>query len=211
MDSNYLKTLKTNNENLILALGGEINPHLPLIESLSEVSPQPPVAVARRACILSHFAAAAFGSSKAIQEAAVRIKRQELWIYTSNTEKVLLDKNELSDQERTDCSWLPEAIQALAWTMGLVQLDNTQDCDDDLASHFPSEDPVAFISQARLISLSSIQSQADLLYRIHWYARHCRRSARECIFSESLIRERRRAVDWVYGVEVDWDNIPSDT
>jgi hypothetical protein len=29
--------------------------------------------------------------------------------------------------------------------------------------------------------------------------------------SEEVLRERRKALDWVIGVEADWDEVPSDT
>jgi hypothetical protein len=46
---------------------------------------------------------------------------------------------------------------------------------------------------------------------MHWYARNCRLIGKECNFSEGIVSERRKAIDWVYGVEENWDEIPMDT
>lgn len=109
-------------------------------------------------------------------------------------------------------TWLSEAAQSLAWCLGLVELDHFKHCDDDLAEKIPFKvDPSEFISNSRLRPIAEIQQQVDLLYRLHWYARNCRLTGSECELSESIISERRKAIDWAYGVEKDWDEVPADT
>ena len=96
---------------------------------------------------------------------------------------------------------------------GLIELDCLRPCDDDLASKFPKPftDPTEFIKSAQLRPFSEIYQQADIHYRLHWAARNAGLSGSSFPVSESLIRERRRALDWVIGVEADWDEMPSDT
>ncbi len=109
-------------------------------------------------------------------------------------------------------SWQTECAQALAWCIGLVELDHFQHCDDDLAQKVPFKtDPSDFIRSAKLRPIAEIQDQSDLLYSMHWYATNCRHPGRDCDLSESIISERRKAIDWVYGVEEDWDEVPMDT
>lgn len=96
--------------------------------------------------------------------------------------------------------------------MGLTDLDHRRSCDDALVNKIPiHEDPARFINSARLRTLGEIQTQADLLYRIHWFCVHSRLKKKDSPFNEELIFERRRAVDWVYGVAKDWDQMPMDT
>jgi len=46
---------------------------------------------------------------------------------------------------------------------------------------------------------------------VYWYAKDCGLVGKECKLSEGIISERRKAIDWVYGVEEDWDEVPQDT
>ena len=71
--------------------------------------------------------------------------------------------------------------------------------------------PAAFIASAALRPFEEIYRQADLHYRLHWAARNARLTGAEFPVTEGFIRERRKALDWVIGVEPDWDEIPSDT
>jgi hypothetical protein len=48
-------------------------------------------------------------------------------------------------------------------------------------------------------------------WAIHWAARDARVTGGAFPVGEGLIRERRKAFDWVIGVEADWDEMPSDT
>ena len=68
-----------------------------------------------------------------------------------------------------------------------------------------------FIQKAEIRPITEIQEQSDLLYRMHWYARNSSLTGKECELSEGIVSERRRAIDWAYGVEEDWDGVPMDT
>ncbi len=107
---------------------------------------------------------------------------------------------------------MPESIQALVWSLGLIGMDHHMYCDDKLASIVPPYcDPAGFIKNSELKPITQIQEQCDLLYRLHWYSKHCRINGIECLYDESIISERRKALDWVYGVTVNWNDIPMDT
>ena len=49
------------------------------------------------------------------------------------------------------------------------------------------------------------------MYRMHWYTRECKLQGRDIALNEGIVAERRKAIDWIYGVEEDWDEIPMDT
>jgi hypothetical protein len=202
--------LKRENEALIRSWGGDVNEWLPLIDDVTEVAPQEAHSIAARACALGYVAALGFGAPAGEVRAA--LMRFDLWPSLSRREASLFERPSLSDQERVDCTWLIEAVQALAWCVGIVDMDHRRVADADLSARLKfREDPSALIAGVRLRPLHEIQRQCDLLYRLHWYARNSSLVGRSCIVSESVVRERRRAVDWAYGVEADWDEVPGDT
>ena len=129
--------------------------------------------------------------------------------HASAHELDMLGRQKHTEQERIDATWMTECMQSFAWCLGLADLDHRKFCDDDLADCFPApyEDPSVFIASATLRPFEEIYRQADLHYRLHWAAR----GARDATLSESLIRERRKALDWVIGVEADWDEVPGNT
>jgi hypothetical protein len=133
--------------------------------------------------------------------------------YTSAYETRLLNANTYTEQEKVNATWLVECMQALGWCLGLVNLDPFAGCDDNLASHFPRPftDPLDFIANAKLRPFPELYQQADLHYRLHWLARDARLNGYDSPVKEGVIQERRKAIDWVVGVEADWDEMPMDT
>lgn len=185
--------------------------HLPTLETEDELSPQNAPDVARRCIVITHVIGIGFGGDrKKIRDA---ITGFGLMDYTSAHEKDLISRDEHTEQEKIDAQWLVECMQSFAWCLGLDTLDPLQYCADDLSSKFPAPftDPSNFIQTATLRPFAEIYRQADLHYRLHWAARNARVSGGEFPVREGLLRERRRALDWVIGVEADWDEVPLDT
>jgi len=188
----------------------QINEALPEIEPREELHAQDARSVAIRCVVLSHVIGIGFGGSAARLKAL--LEEFDLYQHASPTEQDLLSREQHSQQERVDTTWLTECVQSLAWCLDLVDLDPFQRCDDDLANHFPppSTDPRDFISKATLRPFDEIYQQADLHYRLHWAARNGRLMGQHCRVSEELIGERRKALDWVIGI-ASWDEIPDST
>lgn len=189
----------------------QINETLPLLEGEDELNPQDAVSVARRSIILGYVIGIGFGAP--VPKLRTYLNEVGLLQFTSTKEKRLLGAATHTDQEKIDATWLSECVQSLAWCMSLVELDPFRPCDDDLADNFPKPfvDPTDFIGSARLRPFDEIFQQADLHYRIHWAARNARLSGTECSIREGFIGERRKPLDWVIGVESDWDEVPLDT
>ncbi len=133
--------------------------------------------------------------------------------HASRNERNLLGRINPTEQDKIDAEWMAESVQGLAWCMGLVELDPFRGCDDNLASHLPKpfSDPSAFIDTARLKPFEEIYQQADLHYRLHWAARSAKLRGEQTAVREDWILERRKSLDWVIGVEGDWDKISLDT
>jgi hypothetical protein len=205
-----MEELKTRTTDYLASVGIEVPSHLPTIEEMDEVTPRSAQDVAGRLSALAYVIGLGYGAQGS--DLSEQLEKYDLVPFVSEREKSLLSEEVLDDQDKVDMSWQTESAQALAWCIGLVELDHFQHCDDDLAQKIPFKtDPSDFIRSAKLRPIAEIQEQSDLLYRMHWYARNCRLTGRDCDLSESIISERRKAIDWVYGVEEDWDEVPMDT
>jgi len=75
----------------------------------------------------------------------------------------------------------------------------------------PKKDPSGAIKKATLKPIVEIQRQVDLLYRLHWHAKSKDRHKNVKNVNYHVIAERRRAIDWVYGITGKWDDISLDT
>jgi len=205
-----LAQIKSENEAFLRSRGVSVNSNLPLIEDVDAVHPKPAQVVAKRLCAMGYIIRSAYGMP--LVEVNDWIEKLDLGGTLGSEEKTVLASRALSEQSKTNFGWLAEGAQVLAWSMGLADLDHFRQCDDDLADKAPfMADTSSFVANAKLVPLAAIQRQADLLYRMHWAAVDARLNGTECPLHEGLIRERRRAIDWLYGVSEDWDDVPLDT
>ena len=205
-----MEELKNRNTEYLSSIGIEVPEHLPKIESLDEVNPRTAQDIAGRLSALAYVIGLGFDAKG--KDLLESLTKYNLMPYVSGYERELLNQDIIGNQDKINMSWLPECAQALAWCIGLVELDHFRHCDDDLAHKIPFKtDPQKFIQKAELRPIAEIQEQSDLLYRMHWYVRNCSLTGKECELSEGIVSERRKAIDWVYGVEEDWDDVPMDT
>jgi hypothetical protein len=203
--------IKTESIKTIRSWGLPAIDHLPTLETEDELSPQSPSDVARRCIVITHVIGIGFGGDRTkIRDTITGFRLMD---YTSAHERDLLSRDEHTEQEKIDAQWLAECLQSFAWCLGLDALEPLKYCDDDLASKFPQPftDPTDFIQSAKLRPFEDIYRQADIHYRLHWAARNARNSGADFPVTEGFLRERRRALDWVIGVEADWDEMPADT
>jgi hypothetical protein len=206
-----LVKLKEENEKHLASLRIETNLNLPPIEGQSEVKPKSSQQVASRACAIGYVVGLIYDADR--EDLIEQLKQYELWEkFVTTTEKKSLEVEQISDEVKNEYSWLPESIQALSWCLGLVELDHFNYCDEDLADNFPlGNDPSSFIENAELRPIEEIQRECDLLYRLHWYTKKCYREGDVSKLDLGVIEARRKAIDWVYGVEENWDEIQLDT
>jgi hypothetical protein len=202
---------KQHSHDFLAEHGVRINETLPFIEAPDALKPQSADNVARRAVVLGHIIGIGFGQPGARMKEP--LKQFGLLQYASANEIRLLNADTYTEQEKIDATWLVECMQAIGWCFSSVKLDPFAGCDEDLASHFPAPftDPTGFIAKATLRPFSEIYQQADLHYRLHWAARNARLTGTDSPVQEGVIQERRKAIDWVIGVEADWDEMPMDT
>ena len=201
---------KSRSEAFLKARGIRVNEALPFIEDPEELRPISAQEVARRSLVLGYMIG--IGYRQPGNRLKAHLEKWGLYESTSSAERALLEKEEYSEKEIVDATWLTECVQSLAWGLGMAELDHFRRCDNDLGPKFPiMADPSNFIAAARLRGFKEIYFQSDLLYRLHWASRDDLFHGRSAKLDEGLIRERRKAMDWMLGLETDWDEVPSDT
>lgn len=204
------EAIRAKNEARLDAAGIAVNAALPYIESSDDVAPRSSAEVAQMLVALSYTIRIGYGYP--ISDAKARLTSLNLLDILGSTTLEIINTGKPTEQQKIDLIWQAEAAQAIAWALDLADLDNTQPCDKDLADRLPFGDgEKQFIQTAHRRSVDDIQEQVDLVYLMHWYAVNCRLTGKDCTLNESVVRERRRALDWIYGVAEDWDEIPMDT
>jgi hypothetical protein len=204
------ESVKEGNEAFLRQLGVAVNTALPCIESLDEISPRSATEVAQQ--LIAVFFMVNVGHGYPVASAREDMLALGLSDVLGSTSREILSREPLSERDKIALSWQAEGLQSLAWALNLAQLDHTRLCDDNLFSCIPARELASqFIATAKLRPLSEIQEQVDLIYRMHWAVVNTRFTGGNPDFNESVIRERRRALDWIYGVDDDWDEIPLDT
>lgn len=202
--------VKTQSEQYLERRGVAINPALPLIEL-----PQAAMASGRdvrlRCLALSGVCAVAYGAPRE----AVRSWTTEHGIdgVLSDTERSFL---QLPNTTETEVRLQPEAIWELAWVAELIPaVDHFTGCSDELVHMVPKvgEDPSAFLADARIRDNAAIWSEADFLYRLHWAVRDASLQGRPTPtrLPEYVSRNRLRAINWVLGPSVGWDQVDVST
>ena len=188
------------------------NEHLPLVESLVDLQPKSASQVAARAIAAGYVAAFCFGAPA--EKVRKDLERFALWEHLSSEEQALLTNPDGSDQAKAFHSWLIEAIQFMAWSMGLVTLDQFAPCSETLTSQFPKAgaDPSQFIANARLRPIGELLQEADTLYLLHWLAVEANLQGQpDQRVVLPRISFRRHAADWVVGAAETWDDVSLDT
>lgn len=203
--------VKSESNKRLSSLGITTNDGLPVLEGLSELSPKSSKDVASRAMIITQLIGIAFDAPA--KKLHSNLKKYGLLDDLSQGESVILSANKPSPQNKIDLEWQAECMQSFAWCFNLADINLLSHCDDELYSKFPSPhvDPGTFIKSVNLRPFNDIYQQADVYYRLHWAAKQAKYENTAFPVSESIIRERRRALDWVIGVEDNWDEVPSDT
>lgn len=187
------------------------NEHLPVLESLADLSLKSAEAVAARAVIAGYIAAVCFGApgSKVRKD----LEQLDLWRHVTAEEQELFAASP-SIESLAFHGWLIESIQFLAWSLGLVPLDHFTECSESLASHFPrpGTDPGDFIFRATLRPVEELLQEADTLYMLHWRAvENNLMGTPDARILLPRVSFRRHAADWAVGVDEAWEDVPLDT
>lgn len=111
--------------------------------------------------------------------------------------------------------WQIEGAYSLAWALGLQShLDLRHPCGADFVHAMPNlkidESSATVRRNAQLRSLGEVVQAADAAYLIDWLLQDRASSKVKHIFEPNVVRERRRALDWLLS-EDRWYAISLDT
>ena len=202
--------------NRLKSLGIPVNRNLPNVDLKSVRSG---IAVAQRVNILGVLLAVS-NDEKSIPFFKDLLEKQDMMEFLSPFEKELLLKNKLTKQEEIEISWSQESLYGLAWCLGLFSDMNIPIKEAELSPIFkllpPEVDLPKFLSNAQLVNNEKLLEEAEFYYALHWAKRHPESWS---LFNRhkfnkyriSIIRERRRALEWVIDMSIEWDEISLDT
>ena len=217
--SNYktAEQRKKQTEKYLKSLNVPFIDHLPLIEEENEVKIRTAQEIAERILILVYLAYVSEVPDE--KENVIEfLKTNLLWDKVSPDEKVLFQKEELTDQETTNISWRSEGVWLLLWTINKVdklELPTEQVEIPNIVSRLPEflTDPTEFIKNAIVRPTTEILDQSDLVYRLHWATRNAdlNNQPMPANLDLSIIMERHYAINWVTFYADEWDEISTDT
>lgn len=123
----------------------------------------------------------------------------------------------MTNQQEFDLSWNQESMYTLGWCLGIASKMPLPTVESDLHSIFkylpPEVDLERFLDQCNLIDNQTILQELEYYYGLHWAIRHPESWSlmNADKFKISIIRERRKAMEWVLDNSLIWDDIPLDT
>ena len=206
---------KTRSERFLERHGLAVNTQLPPLVASELLSPPTAQQAAQRSLVLGYLIGVGHGVPR--RTLIRQLQHRGLWGAVSDDEQALLSGGgrlfgrRYSAEERAEAIERAESVQLLGWALGLVQLDPFHPHDDELYRHFPIHtDPESFVATATLRPAEAIYAQCDLHYRLCWAYLEGQHRAQPVGLDVTVLRERQRAVNWLAGVESDWDRVPTD-
>jgi len=213
MTEDFKQQTKTASEGSVLALGGRICDWLPILDTPAIRAVEE---VQGRMSVLNALINLSFGAPVDI----IRdwLAAQDLTVFLSGEEAQLLTKatDELTEQEMINLRWSLESLWAMMWATHLTdELRPTEWCGDDMASLLPNleqgDDNAKLARVQTLRPAEELYRMLDYYYRLHWYCVDERLQGREALVSESLVYERRKALEWIFSRAQDWDEVEMST
>ncbi|TGD78417.1 DUF4272 domain-containing protein [Hymenobacter wooponensis] len=209
----FRQRVKKESEAKVLALGGRICDWLPLLDApeLREV-----VDVRGRMSVVNALINISFQAPVAVISAW--LAKENLLGHLSPEEAAILAKDDehLTEQELANLRWNLESLWAMMWATRMVpDLDPGKWCGDNMASLLPNLERGQ--SNEKLATLNALRPAAELYrmldfyYRLHWYCVDERMHGRAATVSESLVYERRKALEWIYNRQYAWDDVEMGT
>ena len=187
----------------------------------AELVTKSPQDVALRSIALMMTAVQAESMSQAEGSMAAAFKERYPWAWQALTpaEFAFMTNAAPAEQEMLNFSWRYEALNVLAWAMGIQPALPFPDAICDVASLVRAlssaaerlrEDP------PQLRPVADLLDQLDLHFRLHWMARQARLDEQEppAGLHPGVLQERHHALNWLLGfgnLGVAWDDIDTPT
>ncbi|WP_447928958.1 DUF4272 domain-containing protein [Vreelandella sp. EE27] len=206
-----LREIRQSSEKAAENLGYPINSNLPLLDPIANLRSKNEI-VKRTLCLYA-CVACSYGFSR--EKAKKWLKKEGLYDGLSHSEFRYLD--DPFDQRASFFQWQVEALWATTWvTNHHNKLDFSDSCSDDFIALFPDLNTgtpsTYFKDLARVRGAEEIVAALDLVYCLHWAIRDAelRGIPAPGKVPPLVVRERRRALEWIISNE-GWDDIALDT
>lgn len=140
---------------------------------------------------------------------------EENWMmYLSKSEEEIMFKSKLSEYDLLNLSWKKEAMIALMWSIGLPGVNLLEIKETTVSDYYhllpPEVTMEKFYESSQLRGINEIIGLLDYYYCFHSSVRNRDKNKKTSV-EQSIIIERRRALEWLTHIELDWDSISLDT
>jgi Domain of unknown function (DUF4272) len=205
--------IKATNDNLIKSQGYRVNDWLPILD---DSNIRPLEEIKGRISIMNAVINIAFEAPT--HEIKNWIIKQKLTKYLSESEQLIIHKpnDHLNNFEINSMMWYLESLWALMWVVEMIEtLDAKDPVGDNMAQLLPNleqeEDNQKINQVSKLRTELEITTMLDYYYRLHWYCVDNRINGVKSKLTEGVIYERRKALEWVYNRDSQWDNVEMST
>lgn len=136
------------------------------------------------------------------------------WDHLTLAERVVVEAAEPTDEQVIESSWALEAVNVLAWAIGVTP---GLPWPNSLCDLHGTIDAVRFAAPHEELAakpLVEVLDQADLHYRLHWACRQCVQVEGKPPPGDvdpSVVLERRRALEWLISDQCGWDDVDLST
>lgn len=209
---------KARSEERIRALGLEVNPNLPLIESDEEVTLRSADEILRRMIALWATLGAVFVPENGFFREYMSGPGRESWL--SERERRFLFGANRDEREAVQLGWKLECLYFLSWSAGLIssiEIPRAEASVSEIMHLFPTDlaHPNAVEAAIQIRPKDEILDWSDLLYRLHWCVRDARLRGKAEVTQvcAGAVQEWHLAVNWLtrYEEEDNWDHVGTDT
>lgn len=195
--------------------GVPINPHLPRVETTSEVRLRGTREIVERVAALLAVCERGLGSSADKVRSILRLPAvHELM---SPDERAFFEAESPSDRDKVQFSWRAEAAVALLWSVSLEPAPlgrPEQPCDvAAMVKLFKEKTVEELVGAARLRPAAEILDKLDEVYCYHWAVRDEMLRNRDVPagLHPGIVMEWHYALNWLTYYAEEWDDVSTDT
>lgn len=205
--------IKTKNDVLISEKGYRFNNFLPILEtpalrSLTEIT--------GRMSVMNALINIAFEAPTYIIKEWIESHNLTKFLSESEGEVLNTENEDLTQLQINTLLWNLESLWAFMWLTEMIETLNAEEfVGDSMAILLPnlqeSENNEKLENVENIRHELEVYTMLDYYYRLHWYCVDERLNGREAKLNEGVIYERRKALEWAFNRESEWDNVEMST
>ena len=205
--------IKAQNDKLISKNGYKFNQWLPILETPAMRSIEE---IRSRLAVMNALINIAFEAPTYIIKDWIESHNLSEFLSESENEVLKTENEDLTQLQINTLLWNLESLWAFMWPTEMIDTLNEEEfVGDSMALLLPNLQENE--SNDKLENLENIRHELevytmlDYYYRLHWYCVDERINDREAQLNEGVIYERRKALEWAFNRESDWDEVEMST